>query len=61
MSDAYHLLEEFKNRLLGGNGADHITAHEDHAWQIVVIDLAGSTLRVLKELEEPPYPVLSAT
>ena len=55
MSDALHRLEEIKNRLLGKDEAERNMDQDDTAWQIVVIDLAGSTLRLLKELEEPHY------
>jgi len=56
MSDAlHHRLEEIKNHLLGKDEVECAPEHEDAAWQIVVIDLANSTLRLLKEIEEPHY------
>ena len=61
MSDAHHFLEEIKNRFLGRGETEPSANQDDHAWQIVVIDLAGSTLRVLKELEEPQASFFGAT
>lgn len=55
MSEALNRLESIRNRLFGRDHEDVISNDEDKAWQIVVIDLAGSTYRLLKELENNTF------